>query len=83
LLEETSRWAYTLVPSPIPTHQVTILSFPILKVSVGCEVDAGGELMICEDMMDDFSGVTKPELVFGHHPFGYRTVLREEPLIVS
>ena len=32
-------FTYTLVPSPVPTHKVTILSFLVLKVTVWSIVD--------------------------------------------
>jgi len=51
---------YTLFPSPVPTHEVTVLSFLILKVTVWSVVDAGSEFGVREDVVNDLPGVTVP-----------------------
>ena len=74
---------YILVPGPVSTYKVLILSFLILKVAVWSIVDVGGKLRVCEDIVDDKPGVTIPYLVFGRHPPWDWTILRTDPLILS
>jgi hypothetical protein len=74
---------HALVPSPVSAHEITILSFSILEVTVWSVVDTQGKLRVCKDVVDDLPGVAVPELVFGAHPLWYSATLRTEPLVLD
>ena len=73
---------YTLLPCPVTTHEVRILLFPISKVPMWCVVNTRDKLRVCEDVVDDLSGVTIPDLILFPHPLWYGAVLRAKPLIL-
>jgi hypothetical protein len=74
---------YTLIPSPISTHKVAVLSLPILKVTVRCVVDTRDELRVRKKVVNDFSGIAVPEFIFCVHPFQYWATIRTEPPVLS
>ena len=74
---------YTLIPGPVPTHEITIPMFLVLEVTVWSIVDTRGKLGVCKEMVDDLSGVVVPELIFGLHPLWHRASRRAEPLVLG
>ena len=42
-----------------------------------------GQIGVCEDITDDFPGVSIPELILGSHPFGSRRVFWKETIVLN
>ena len=51
---------YTLFPGPVSAHEVTVLPFLILEVTVWGVVDVRDKLGVCEDVVNDLPGVAVP-----------------------
>jgi hypothetical protein len=74
---------YGLVPGPVATHKIAILSLPTLKVTVWAIINARGKLGVCEHVVDDLPRVTVPKVVVGLHPLWYRSTLGVQPLVLG
>jgi hypothetical protein len=73
--------SYALSPGPVARHKITVLSFVVLEVAVGYVVDPIGQIGVCEEVVDDFSRVTVPELVLSVHPLGRGRVVWTETVV--
>ena len=72
------KLTYTLFPGPVTRHEVAISAFTVLKVlvrNIVNIVDAISQIRVGEDVVDKFSGIAIPELIFGGHPLGCGSIL--------
>ena len=72
---------YTLSPSPVPRHKVTVTSLTVLKLAVWNVVHAVCQVGVGKDVMDDLAGIVIPELVVVGHPLGDGPTLGIETVV--
>lgn len=58
-----------------------VTTFAILKLAVWNEVHAIRKVSVSEEAVNNFMGVTIPELVISGHPLGDRSVLWIEAIV--
>jgi hypothetical protein len=78
-----SKDTYTLIPCPIPRHEVRIPLLAVHKLAVWDIVEAVSQVGISENVVNDHSRVAVPELILGGHPLRCGPVVRSETIILS
>jgi hypothetical protein len=74
---------YTLSPSPVSRHEIAVTPLVVLKLAIWSVVDATSQVRVSEDVVNDLSRVTVPDLMVGGHPLGRGCILWTKAIVLG